>query len=75
MSLPPEELAYQQAHAGESRVQEITIATIVCLATAWFSVFLRLIARRIVRAGIQADDWMILAGVVGDHPFLGNNSD
>lgn len=70
MSLPLEELAYQQAHIGESRVQDVVIATVVCLAIAWLSVLLRMISRRIVRARLQADDWMILVGVVSDRMFL-----
>ena len=64
MPLPDSDVAYQEAHAGDDRTLYIIIATVIPLAIAYIAVALRLIARRIVVAKLQADDYLVVVGLV-----------
>ena len=64
MSLPPEELAYQEAHIHEDRSTGLTVAYVVALVVATITVALRLVARRISSTALKADDFTIILALV-----------
>jgi hypothetical protein len=64
MSLPPEEIHYQEQHASDNRQPDIIAAVAVCLSAAVISVILRLVARRLLKIRLQLDDWLILIALV-----------
>ena len=64
MSLSPEEIAYQEANINDDRQPEFIIASVICLTAAYTAVALRFFARRLVKAGLQIDDWVILTALV-----------
>jgi hypothetical protein len=57
MSLPASDLA-------DDRQADVIIALVISLTAAYVAVVLRFIARRIAGAGLRADDYMILIGLV-----------
>jgi uncharacterized membrane protein YhaH (DUF805 family) len=65
MSLPAEVVEYQIAHADDDRLPAVVVAIAVCYSAAVISVVLRLISRRLVKASLQGDDWLILVALVG----------
>ncbi|MCJ1429126.1 hypothetical protein MMC29_007039 [Sticta canariensis] len=65
MALPtPEEIQYQEEHIHDDRSGNIVTSHAICIVIAAIAVFLRLIARRMCRASIQADDWMIIVALL-----------
>lgn len=60
----PEELAYLQAHADDSRVPEIHWVYSVPIAAATISTGMRLWAKRYGRNGITLDDYLILTATL-----------
>ncbi|MCJ1280168.1 hypothetical protein MMC21_007995 [Puttea exsequens] len=63
-SLPPAEAQYQLDHVHESRVSEIVSTLIICLVIATLAVVLRFVSRRMVKATLKGDDWMMLVALV-----------
>jgi hypothetical protein len=63
-TLSPEEIQYQMSHQNEDRAADIVVSISVMLAVAYVSVLLRVVARRMGGASLQADDWMIMVGLV-----------
>jgi len=57
-------LDYQEAHIEDDRRAAVVVASVICLTWACVAVALRLMARRIVQAKLQSDDWMIIIGLV-----------
>ena len=71
MALPtPEEIQYQEEHIHDDRSGNVVTSHAICMAIATTAVLLRLIARRMCKASIQADDWMIIFALV--RIFLGS---
>ncbi len=66
-SLPPAQAEYQLEHVEESRVNDVLSSLISCLVIATVAVILRFISRRMVKTGVKADDWMIIAALVRIH--------
>ena len=64
MSLPPAELAYQEAHIHEDRSLGLTIAYVIAIVIATVAVALRVVARRISNAALKADDITIVLALV-----------
>ena len=62
--LPPEEIQYELQHIHEDRSSELVTTFATCTALAYIAVILRLIARRVNRAPIQADDSWVLVALV-----------
>ncbi|KAL6714621.1 hypothetical protein ACLMJK_008046 [Lecanora helva] len=62
--LPPEELKYEIAHIKDDRRGDIIAACATCIAAAIIAVILRLLARRLSKAKILADDYMIIVALV-----------
>lgn len=55
-----EEINYQLAHIDEDRSEALIVSHTICLVLAGFAIVLRLIARRMSKAAIKADDYMII---------------
>lgn len=65
MALPtPEEIQYQIEHIHDDRSGDMLISNATGIAIAAIAVLLRFISRRMCKASIQADDWMILIAMV-----------
>ena len=65
-SVPPSaELEWQELHMHDNEVPQLIAANVVCLSLACIAVILRFLARRVAKINYQADDWLILAGLVG----------
>ena len=63
-ALPPAEARHQLAHVYESRVDEITVAQIICVAIAATAVLLRFFARWLQRTRFGPDDWTVLVSLI-----------
>jgi hypothetical protein len=57
-------IAYQKEHADDDRLPAVVVAIAVCYTTAVISVGLRILSRHLVKAKLQADDWLILIALV-----------
>lgn len=55
-----EEIDYQLIHIDEDRSEALVVSHTICLVLAGIAIILRLIARRISKAAIKADDYMII---------------
>ena len=60
----PAEIQYQLEHVHEDRSSDIVISHIVCMTLATVAVILRFTSRRLCKAAILADDYMILVALV-----------
>ena len=58
------EIDYQLAHIDEDRSVALIVSHTICLVLAGFAIVLRLIARRMSKAAIKADDYMIIVAFV-----------
>lgn len=54
------EIAYMEAHINDTRVPDIIACTSICGIASIVFIALRLISRRISKAGIATSDWLIL---------------
>ncbi len=59
----PSEIEYQLAHVNDDRASDIVISHAVVLPLAVIAVFFRFISRRLCKARIEADDYMIIAAL------------
>lgn len=60
-------LAYQQAHINEDRGPALAAAFIVLMTLATLAVILRLLARRLIKAPLKADDWTMVLSLVSSY--------
>jgi len=60
----PAEAQYQKDHIDDTRVTSLIVANVVCLALAFVFVGLRFLSRWMKRIKCEADDWLIVAGLV-----------
>ena len=60
----PEELQYQLEHIDEDRTGKIIAANVACLTIAFIFVGLRFLSRWMKRIKYEADDWLVVAGLV-----------
>ncbi len=60
----PADILYQQNYKEENKAAQIIAANVVMLASAYVAVALRFLSRRMSHTTLQADDWMIMAGLV-----------
>ncbi len=58
------EVLYQQEHISENRVAALIAANAACLSLAFIFVGLRFQARRMRQTKYEADDWLVVAGLV-----------
>ncbi len=68
-SLTPSELQYQLSHASEDRSANVVAAVTTCLCLAFIAVGLRILARRMTKTPLGADDWMILIALVREYLY------
>lgn len=64
MSLSPQSIVYQQAHISDNRQGDVILAATICLFAAYSATLLRFIARRLAKAPLMTDDWMLVLGLV-----------
>ena len=67
--LSPAEIKYELAHIHDNRASNIVISSVICISLATIAVILRLFARRLSKAKILADDYMMIFALV---PILSN---
>ena len=68
--LSPAEIEYEVAHIHDNRGPDIVISSAVCIGLAIAAVCLRLAGRRLSRAAILADDYMMVFALVSQSsPF------
>ena len=65
MGLPsPEVLQYQQKHRNDNRGPDIIVSLAIMLAMAYIAVGLRFLSRKMTRANLSYDDWVMVIGLV-----------
>lgn len=64
MLIPPDQVAYQQAHIQENNRVEILAVVSVLSGLATLAIFLRVYVRRSTGAGFRTDDYLIFAAGV-----------
>ena len=62
--LPPAEIKYELAHIRDDRASNIVVSSVICISLATIAVMLRLLARRLSKAKILADDYMMIFALV-----------
>lgn len=63
-SLSPQAINYMKEHAGDDQRPNLYAALACCLILPFIAVFLRIIARRRVKASLEDDDYLIIAALV-----------
>ncbi len=58
------ELDIQEQHKNDSMQTSIYVANIVCFSLACIAVVLRFTSRKISKVKHEADDWLVVAGLV-----------
>ena len=66
-SLTPSEIQYQLNHASEDRSANVIAAVTTCLCLATIAVGFRILARRMMKTPLGADDWMIVTALVREY--------
>ena len=66
----PQNITFQTAHITDSKQPETRGAQIACLVIAYVGVALRFLARRLAKAQITSDDYVIVFALVVYHFFL-----
>lgn len=64
MPLSETEIQYQLEHVEDNRVNDIVVSNSVCIGLAATAVLLRFAARRLSKAKVGADDYMVTAALV-----------
>jgi len=59
----PSDIQYQLAHINDDRASDIVISHTVVLPLAVIAVVLRFISRRLCKARIESDDYMIIGAL------------
>ena len=62
--LTPAEIRYQEDHINDNGVPSVIAVNAACFSLAAIAVALRFTCRRIKRIKYDADDWLMLAGLV-----------
>ena len=62
--LSPAEIKYELAHIHDNRASNIVVSSIICISSATVAVLLRLLARRLSKVKILADDYMMIFALV-----------
>ena len=60
----PAEIQYELAHIHDNRAPSIVASSVICIALATIAVILRLLARRLGKVKILADDYMMVFTLV-----------
>lgn len=62
--LSQSEILYEFEHINDNRSPDLTISWTICISLAYLAVLLRLIARKVSKAGLKADDYTIILALV-----------
>ena len=65
--LAPTEILHEEKYIRQNRGPEIIVSSTICIALATTAVALRLLARRITKLQIKADDYMMVLALVRDY--------
>ncbi|KAL9056008.1 MAG: hypothetical protein Q9162_003187 [Coniocarpon cinnabarinum] len=72
MAMPsPAEMAFQQEHAGDTRVPDMMVAFVFSLAVTHIAIALRFLARRVKQQPYKWDDWIILISAAVTSAYIG----
>ena len=64
-SMPtPAEIIHQEKHISDDKIPNIIAANAICFPIACIAVLLRFVSRRMSKIKYEADDWLIIAGLV-----------
>lgn len=63
-AIPPAELQYQLDHKDDDASRQLAAFFISCMVLSAFFVAVRLVSRKMMKLGVQVDDYTILAGLV-----------
>ena len=63
----PAKLLYEQQHITDDRSASLIAANVVCVSLAFVAVCMRFTSRRMAKIKYQADDWLIISGLVKTH--------
>ena len=63
-ALSPTEIEYEVARIHDNQASDIIISSAICISLAITAVLLRLLARRLSRVKILADDYMMIFALV-----------
>ena len=58
------EISYQRDHINDNKTTQLVVANVIAISAATIAVVLRLVSRRLNKASLQADDFMIVVGLV-----------
>lgn len=69
-ALSPADVQYQIQHISDDKSKQLIATGVVSLCVASVAIALRIVARRVNRfeTSLQADDYMIIIGFVGEDP-------
>jgi len=60
----PSEVQYQLEHIHQDRSRDIVVSHVICITLATVALVLRFASRRLCKAAILADDYMIIIALV-----------
>ena len=63
------EILFQEKHISDNKVPDIIATNAICFPIACTAVLLRFISRRMSKIKYEADDWLIIAGLVRISPL------
>lgn len=64
-SMPtPAEIIHQEKHISDDKIPNIIAANAICFPIACIAVLLRFVSRRMSKIKYEADDWLIIAGLL-----------
>lgn len=63
MELPQSAILDQEKHVNDNKKPSLIVASAICLSAAYLAVILRLIARRLARKSLGADDYTVLVAL------------
>lgn len=69
-SIPPEKLKYMEEHPNDNRAPGIIACGTVCLVTVVIVVAMRFLSRRMSRASLGLDDFLIFIALVCSSQIL-----
>jgi hypothetical protein len=59
-----EQIAYMMARRGDDLRPNLIASLVICLLVSYTSVILRVVCRKLRRAPLLADDWLIFVSLV-----------
>ena len=66
----PAEIKYQEMHISDNAAPSIIAANAICYSIACIAIALRFLSRRVAHIKYEADDWLVVAGLVRSPTML-----